>query len=77
MSRHVSVRLFTFDNHPAESLWNYYQIWVGGMVRGRGLYVIKPDNPEQDTMMRRVFRYVEGFKPNEVEDIMNFIYKKL
>ena len=75
--RHISVRLFTFDNHPPQHLWNHYQIWVGGLVRGKGHYVIKPESEEIDSLMRLTFREYEGYTDSEVEDIMNFIYKKL
>ena len=76
MSRHKSVRLFTFDNHPPQHLWNYYQIWVGGLVRGKGHYVIKPDDEEMDQEMRRGFA-LSGYTKQQIDDIMNFIYKKL
>ena len=75
--KHTSVRLFTFDNHPPQHLWNYYQLWVGGLVHGKGIYAVKPDSDEEDKMMRRALMMVHGFDENEVEDIMNFIYKKL
>lgn len=77
MSRHTRVRLFTFDNHPPQHLWNYYQLWVGGLVRGQGIYAVKPETEEDDTMMRRTLRLVNGFTAEQVEDIMNYIYKKL
>lgn len=51
--RHTSVRLFTFDNHPPQHLWNYYQIWVGGLVRGKGIYAIKPETEEEDRQNRK------------------------
>lgn len=74
--RHISVRLFTFDNHPLQHLWNHYQIWVGGLVKGKGHYVIKPENKQMDGFMRKGFA-ISGYKQSEIEDIMNFIYKKL
>lgn len=77
MSRHISVRLFTFDNKPPERLWNHYQIWVGGLVKGKGLYVVKPETKEKDELMRATLRNMEGYTPEQVEDIMNYIYKKL
>ena len=76
MSRHISVRLFTFDNHPPQHLWNYYQIWVGGLVRGRGHYVIKPESQEEDEVLRSEFALCGYTKP-QIDDIMNYIYKKL
>ena len=75
--QHVSVRLFTFNNRPKQELWNHYQLWVGGLVRGRGIYVTKPETNEEDEMMRRTLHNLHGFRENEVEDIMNYIYKKL
>lgn len=77
MSRHIGVRLFTFDNHPPQHLWNYYQIWVGGLVKGKGHYVVKPEDLREDLRMRRTFRIVDGYTAEQVDDIMNFIYKKL
>ena len=75
--RRTSVRLFTFDNKPPQYLWNYYQLWVGGLVHGKGIYAIKPENKEEDRQMRLALRTIDGFTPTQVEDIMNFIYKKL
>ena len=75
--RHISVRLFTFDNHPPQEYWSYYQIWVGGLVTGRGLYVTKPETDEADSTMRWVLKNQYGYNKNQIEDIMNFIYKKL
>ena len=71
-----SVRLFTFDNHPSHELATYYQIWVGGLVRGRGHYVIKPETEEEDKALRKGFADT-GYTHKEVEHIMNYIYKKL
>ena len=75
--RKIGVRLFTFDNHPPQHLWNNYQIWVGGLVTGRGLYVTKPQSEEEDDMMRMSLHDVYGYKDKEVEAIMNFINDKL
>ena len=75
--RHISVRLFTFDNHPPQHLWNHYQIWVGGLARGKGHFVIKPETRDVDSLMRLTFKEVEGYTDNQIEDIMNFIYTKL
>lgn len=74
--KHIGVRLYTFDNHPPQHLWSYYQIWVGGLVRGKGHYVIKPDGPEEERAMRKGFA-MSGYSRAEIDDIMNFIYKKL
>ena len=75
-SKHINVRLFTFDNHPPQHLWNYFQIWVGGLVNGKGHYVIKPEDEEMDQEMRRGFS-LSGYTKQQIDDIMNFIYKKL
>lgn len=76
MSRHIRVRLFTFDNHPPQHLLNHYQIWVGGPVRGKGHYVMKPNCKEEDERMRLMFT-LEDYTYSQINDIMNFIYKKL
>lgn len=58
-------------------MWNYYQLWVGGLVRGKGIYAIKPETEEEDEKMRLGLATLDGFTPFQIEDIMNFIYKKL
>jgi hypothetical protein len=37
----------------------------------------KPEDDEMDKQMRVGLRTIDGFTPTQVEDIMNFIYKKL
>lgn len=76
MSRHISVRLFTFDNHPPQHRMNHYQIWVGGLARGKGFYVIKPEDEAHEMQMRTGFASF-GYSKQQIDDIINFIYKKL
>lgn len=70
------MQLFTFNPNPPRQFWAYHQMIIGSITRGKKFYVFKPENDKEDLEMRKVF-LAEGYMPEQIMDIMNFIYRKL